>query len=323
MNTTNTQPPGSESLSQPDLSLPDTLTSDQSLPCNQPSLPDSLNAISSPGSVGGASRCNSQAGTHLDLFGRGRVPVNPTPSPGSRKATPTLATSGRHSQGSSESVSLQQSLESRLKARFGTGGSIEYAETWKLKATPAGRQYWAHTASAHRTSDNDCSGWPTCQARDHKGASLNQKDNNTRPLNEVALLTGWPTPSSQGSAGETSEDLERVGNKWRNKNTGRILQTNLATDVKMLAGWGTPSCMDGLPIRSDEALARAKEKAGCCNVKDQIPTSGLTVTSSNAATEKRGALNPAFSRWLMGFPAEWDSCGATAMQSCRKSQRSS
>jgi len=59
-------------------------------------------------------------------------------------------------------------------------------------------------------------------------------------LDQQAVLAGWATPSAAGSAGETSEDLERVGNKWRNKTTGRILQTNLATDVKMLVGWASP-----------------------------------------------------------------------------------
>ena len=34
-------------------------------------------------------------------------------------------------------------------------------------------------------------------------------------------------------------------------------------------------------------------------------------------------LNPAHSRWLMGYPAEWDFCGAMAMQSSRKSRQRS
>ena len=51
--------------------------------------------------------------------------------------------------------------------------------------------------------------------------------------------------------------------------------------------------------------------------------SGAIASSSPAGTEKRGALNPAFSLWLMGYPAAWASCGERAMQSCRKLQQNS
>lgn len=110
--------------------------------------------------------------------------------------------------------------------------------------------------------------------------------------------TGWPTP-------KTSDDrigmTERVGGRKSNLN-----------DMATTAGWATPTARDH------------KDGEFCPNV----PTNALLgrqawTAGCPAATEKRGALNPALPRWLMGYRAVWDSCGATAMQSFRKSRRRS
>jgi hypothetical protein len=45
---------------------------------------------------------------------------------------------------------------------------------------------------------------------------------------------------------------------------------------------------------------------------------GPTPNGSSATTEKRGAPNPVFAFWLMGFPAEWISGALEAMRSYRK-----
>ena len=90
------------------------------------------------------------------------------------------------------------------------------------------------------------------------------------------------------------------------------------TSGKGSTGWATPTSRDhkdtgdisGVPENS--LLGRQAHQA-----------SGVTASSSSAATGRRGALNPAFSLWLMGFPAGWVSCGVRAMQSFRKSRRNS
>jgi len=55
----------------------------------------------------------------------------------------------------------------------------------------------------------------------------------------------------------------------------------------------------------------------------QLADSGPTATGGTGATASSGQLDPAYSRWLMGLPAEWCDCAVTAMASLQKQRKSS
>ena len=110
---------------------------------------------------------------------------------------------------------------------------------------------------------------------------------------------GWPTPQAHDTheRGNTMADHHHYPHDLPN--------------AAQMAGWATPTSRDHKDAASDLT---------------NTPVNGLLgrqALISTASTEKRGALNPEFSRWLMGFPPEWGSCAPTAMPSSRRSRQSS
>jgi hypothetical protein len=57
--------------------------------------------------------------------------------------------------------------------------------------------------------------------------------------------------------------------------------------------------------------------------KTRLDRLGFQAFISTAKMGNPGSLNPALSRWLMGYPPAWDACAVTVMPSSRKSRRRS
>ena len=148
-------------------------------------------------------------------------------------------------------------------------------------------------------------GWATPRATDAKCGTEYTPNCEGKDLAKDASLCGWATPRA--------EDAESAG--MRHSRGVADTLTAQAGQGLPLAGWSTPDTVPDAPCMGSNAT---KTTQGLGN-----QARGVLATSCPAGTGKRGVLRPGHSRWLMGYPAAWDSCGATAMQSCRPSRQSS
>lgn len=125
--------------------------------------------------------------------------------------------------------------------------------------------------------------------------------------------TSWPTTAARDYRSESATD------EYNKKRWGHSRGKPLSA-VVTLVSWISPQAKDW---RSGQA-ERYLEGKHSVSLNDQVTlVSGKRMTKSGVSMEGRGRLNPAHSRWLMGFPTAWDDCAAMVTPSSRRSRKPS
>ena len=303
---------------------------------------DTHSTISSPESGDGRSQLDWLASQTPNKSSQEAHPASHSAQPDEAADTQTIDT--LHPTGSdwSQPSGLLGCLASRLQPQLQkTTGSMIYLMHWKEKATPRGRSYCQLVASGRRTFDRDFGswhGWVTASSRDWKdtpGMATEGQNGRSRldQLPRQATLAGWPTPHSRQSAGGEYKDPEKAIARFMNPD-----RNNDLNEAVHLSGWPTPNCLNGgrrvghvhewrsgTPYNKDGKKIQLDTQAMARMIKSSQPQrlkpDGTILIGSGAEMESGGQLNPAHSRWLMGYPAEWDDCAPTETRSSRKSRQ--
>ena len=207
----------------------------------------SPSATSSPGSGDGATPSASPGGPTTGLCGLEAAPASRSRSQAKAPELTMPVTSGPTSTASSPPADPLSFWESKLRARLGTDGSMEFELIWKQLATPAGRSIFRLSRSAPRTfasaSTGSPSTWWTPKASQTMGrySRVNGKIYPGLWMQaEGTVATTWPTPNSTVTDAKPRPPITT----GRKATDPQISTADVAVHL-YAATWPTPTKADG------------------------------------------------------------------------------
>jgi hypothetical protein len=237
-------------------------------------------------------------------------------------------------------------MANRLRRQMEGLGSTLFVLRWKWQVTPLGRRICQLAASVRRTSDSDCGSWPTPDVCAGGPASLELVERRAaegkKPqlrLSAVANMASWPTPMAGTPA---QKGYNEAGNTDSSRKTVELCSwppPKASGRDESLENWNRRKETEyekypgkGLGSGSLEIIAQMAKNASATGRRpdgskatvslNQVATlaHGAISNGSNAQTEKRGQLSPAFSLWLMleNFATAWLSCAPQETRLYRK-----
>jgi len=277
----------------------------------------SPSATSSPGSAGGPTPSALLDGLTTGRSGQDHAPASRSRSQEKGPVRTIQGTCGPTSIASSPPSGPLSSWESRLQVRLGMVGSTEFELIWKKQATPGGRSIFRLSRSTPRTSASGSIGsqatWTTPRRSDGNTESYaaamkeltRASKGGAKKLTLDVHYATWPTPTkADGDGGHTMGTASATGKR----ENGTKITVSLPGVVKIVSTWPTPTSQDcargvGTILPQDTGIPLPQRVAQAI---------GTTTFGSPEQTGNRGALNPAFPCWLMGFPIAWQMCYPSA-----------
>lgn len=288
---------------------------------------DTRNATSSPVADSGQSQPASPDGPTTANSGQAPARASRSRKQGRDSEPMTQGICGRTFIGSSVPDGPLSLWESRLRERLGEIGSTECALIWRLADMPDGQSISRLARSTRHTNGTGSGGslWPTPKAST-AGESSRSGDRKDEPLmGGLMRMATWPTPTHHDFTDSNPERLlarrERIKAKGINGNGFGLTTGNMMA----LAMWRSPTAGEnrgGSYSDPEKAIARI-HSGHTINLEDQMVAGGPTQNGSSATTAKRGAPNPKFPCWLMGWSDEMVSGALRGIQSRQLQRRKS